>query len=412
MVGGSPTKSKLLTLMREAVKGGAEWLDKELDDVDSKIKKPWSFWKVSNITLQLKAHIDKGASKPYIGFHFGLDAKCSGPQIGGLLSGDVKMLLACGFSLKEVNDAYENTQLALEKAGFHGLTRDDVKVVFMATFYGQGWGALCKRPKKEDDKFTMNAFRVIHGDDEVTDVEAAKLFHKTVISSFGSKLLELRRKIQNFGQKYVGKGEVQTLYATSPSFLFPDGFKAAMKYKKEMDIFGNIKDGKVPFKLECGLTSFFFADWAMETEELDLGRESFNAFVNLIQGIDALLARLIISYLGELGVRHVISIHDCFRVDVNSVDKLPEAIKFAYYELFGSPTNEKTNNLPYGMDILKLFFEGHKEALLPEYKPYAEGFNQFWENRQGKVIRRLKMVSGHKLGDLITRLGECYFFSK
>jgi len=105
------------------------------------VKKPWSFVKAAKIMLELHNHIHKDGVKPYIGMAFGLDAKCSGPQLGALMVGDGDLAAACGFSMKQIEDAYHRCINYCETAGFTGLTRDVVKKPFMGIFYGQGWMA-------------------------------------------------------------------------------------------------------------------------------------------------------------------------------------------------------------------------------------------------------------------------------
>jgi len=105
------------------------------------VNKAWSFVKAAELLIKLTHHIKKGTDKPYIGMAFGLDAKCSGPQLGALMVGDAELAAACGFSMTQVADAYHRAIESCDKAGFHNLTRNDIKKAFMGIFYGQGWKA-------------------------------------------------------------------------------------------------------------------------------------------------------------------------------------------------------------------------------------------------------------------------------
>jgi hypothetical protein len=58
------------------------------------VTKPYSFTKGMRILNAL----EKG-ERPYIGMAFGLDAKCSGPQYGAIMTGDRKIARATGFAV-------------------------------------------------------------------------------------------------------------------------------------------------------------------------------------------------------------------------------------------------------------------------------------------------------------------------
>lgn len=58
------------------------------------VTKPYSFTKAVRVLNAL----EKG-ERPYIGMAFGLDAKCSGPQYGAIMTGDREIARATGFSV-------------------------------------------------------------------------------------------------------------------------------------------------------------------------------------------------------------------------------------------------------------------------------------------------------------------------
>ena len=58
------------------------------------VTKPYSFTKAMRIFNALV-----NGERPYIGMAFGLDAKCSGPQYGAIMTGDRKIARATGFSV-------------------------------------------------------------------------------------------------------------------------------------------------------------------------------------------------------------------------------------------------------------------------------------------------------------------------
>ena len=83
-------------------KDAADWIMeqtklKDNDLTNEMVSKPYSFCKAMRILSEL----EKG-NKPYIGMAFGLDAKCSGPQYGAIMTGDRKIAAATGFVVQAV----------------------------------------------------------------------------------------------------------------------------------------------------------------------------------------------------------------------------------------------------------------------------------------------------------------------
>ena len=144
------------------------------------------------------------------------------------------------------------------------------------------------------------------------------------------------------------------------------------------------------------------------TKEYAYADYARTGFVNMIQASDALLARLIIVNAKKLGAQHIIAIHDCFRVNIHDMAILEDAIKMSYHELFSSNTNTVTENLPLGMDILGMYFEGSKEATKEEYKGECGYHSQFFKNG----TRTLRSVNGVRFNKLINELGTTYYFDK
>ncbi len=362
------------------------------------VGKPWSFVKAAKIMKQLKA-----GHRPYIGMAVGLDAKCSGPQIASLMVGDIQIAQACGMSLVEVDDAYKLAQIALEKVGFIGVTRAIIKKPYMGIFYGQGWAAFTNTKSMVNDEMG-DLVRVLYGTGPAVD-DIAKAFHSTILSSFGNKMNAVRGKIKEYAKVTQGR---------TKHFL-PDGFEVAMNYKIKVNALNELVEydtKQYDMFITNNTESYKFINMQMKTKAVHTGDFARNGFVNMIQGVDGLIARLIVINLQRLGAKHIISVHDCFRVNINDMELLKKAIKMAYQALFGWVENKKTGDLPKGTDILALYFEGANRQLIEGEEGYM--VTQF---RATSKKRKMPKIQGHYLSDVIDALGDSkeggsYYFAK
>ena len=364
---------------------------------DRLVAKPWSFVKATFIWLEL----NKG-NKPYIGMAVGLDAKCSGPQYGAIMSGDALVAAACGMTLEQADkDAYQRAVSELEAAGFVGFTRNGVKKSFMGVFYGQGAAAFTDiKQLLKDEQFEVVNVLYPEG---VASEDIAKAFHKAITKSFGPAMIALRARFKEFTDKVSGR----------IGHMMPDGCKVQMNYKVKVNIlneemeFGTVAPDVTVTTSE---NTYKFIKFAVNTKEVHEGDFVRNGFVNMIQAVDALVARLIIVHLGRLGATNVISVHDCFRVNVTEMHLLEQAIKNAYLDLFGNKMNCKTKDLPLGQDILAMYFEG-ANAAIPEGSAKVTPVTQFI-TLKGKSFRKMNKIQGHTLADIINGLGVSYYFAK
>jgi hypothetical protein len=370
---------------------------KELGDVEfiltnlisEEVKKPWSFVKAARIMSELQA-----GNRPYIGMAVGLDAKCSGPQLGALMVGDQQIAAACGMTLVEVADAYHRAIEQLEKAGFVGIDRAGIKKAYMGVFYGQGYMAYTSHEVGEQLWTSMYGSVQAPANDDI-----AKSFHKALTASFGSKMVGVRQLVRNYADTTTGRTK----------HFMPDGFEVAMNYKEQVNIHGELMmwdTAKYDVRLRNNAETYKFINFQLRTMETHVGDFARNGFVNMIQATDALVARLIIVHLKRLGAKHIISVHDCFRVNVTEMHLLEQAIKLAYMDLFGNEWNNATKDLPMGTDILGLYFEGANRQLVDGVEPVM--VSQFFES--GK--RRMKKVGGVAMNELINSLGTSYYFAK
>lgn len=360
--------------------------DKTQDDL---VSKPWNFVKFSKLIRELQS-----GNKPYIGVAVGLDAKCSGPQLGALMVGDQKLAAACGFTLEELEDAYALAIKELEKAGFMGLTRGDVKKPYMGIFYGQGAAAF-----EDITEVTSRVWEVIHNGSPVPVDGRAAEFHKAITASFGVKMTSVRNKIRAYSKITQGRTK----------YFMPDGFEVTMNYKQQVNVLGEFMSydtEKYDVRISNNAEAFKFINFQLKTLEVHVGDFARNGFVNLIQATDALLARLIIVHLKRMGAKHIISVHDCFRVNVTEVHMLEAAIKQAYMDLFGCPKITQTEDLPMGTDILQLYFQGANRQLVQG--EVGSMITQF----TSKGTRYLQKINGQYVKGLIYALGQSYYFAK
>jgi hypothetical protein len=370
---------------------------KELGDVQfiitnletEEVKKPWSFVKAAHIMSELQA-----GNRPYIGMAVGLDAKCSGPQLGALMVGDQKIAAACGMTLEELEDAYHLAIAELAKAGFTGITRDGIKKAYMGVFYGQGYAAFTNK-EEIGEELTASLYGTGPADEDT-----AKRFHKALSASFGSKMIGVRNLIRGYKDITIGRTK----------HFMPDGFEVAMNYKVHVNALNEIMEydtAKYDVTLRNNAESYKFINFQMRTMHTHEGDFARNGFVNMIQATDALIARLIVVHLKRLGATHIISVHDCFRVNVTEMHLLEQAIKLAYHDLFGGEYNNSTADLPMGTDILALYFQGANRQLIEG----CEGamVSQFFE---GSQKRRMRKVNGVAVKELIEQLGTSYYFAK
>ena len=383
--------------VRDAIKelkelGEVQFIIKHDQDEMSHVKKPWSFVKAARIMRELQA-----GNRPYIGTAVGLDAKCSGPQLGALMVGDQGLAAACGMTIEKLDDAYQIAVQHLEKAGFVGFTRSGIKKAYMGVFYGQGWAAFTDVADLIDEG-QLEVVEVLYGDQPAND-DTAKAFHKVLVSSFGAKMIGVRNLMRQYGKLSIGRTK----------HFMPDGFEVAMNYKVKVNALGErIEFGTETPDIHLQNNSDFykFMNFAMKTKEVHEGDFARNGFVNMIQATDALIARLIVVHLKRLGAKHIISVHDCFRVNITEMHLLEKAIKLAYQDLFGGEFNNSTKDLPHGTDILALYFQGANKQLVD--MDDAKMVSQFFDS--GK--RRMRKINGVPVSDLIDSLGVTYYFAK
>ena len=386
-----------------AVNDDVNFILRNIDGLRS-IKKPWEFVKVAKIITKLR-----NGERIYIGVAIGYDAKGSGIQLGALMVSDEAMLMNCGFTSKEVDDVYVRAVNSLEQAGIKNMTRNGIKKAFMSVYYGAGVSAMMDEDTVLNiDNCFDNMWLDINKENEHWCEERAKTIHTAITKSFGQKLIRLRAAIKNAGYNYK-LDEVK--YDKPLKHMMPNGFEVSMDYRLCVDIDGETiyNNEGVNARVESLGINETYENYSHTSDEYDYAAYGRKGFVNMIQGVDAVLASLIIHNCNKLGAKHVICVHDCFRVNVNDVEILEKAIKLAYLELFGHMNNEPTENLN-NLDILGQYFIGSQIASKDEYKHLDQTQNQFFPGHDKRRI--LSKVDGIKLVDLINDFDNTAYFGK
>ena len=405
----------------ENITSASKFIIRELElGQKSQCKKPWSFIKAVVLRKKLMMHINEPGKygAPYIGMAFGLDAKCSGPQIGALMTADEFIAQACGFTTQQVDDAYKMATVACINAGFPEIKRHIIKKPYMGIFYGQGAGAFFDYSQKDmqDDSFRELIALIAKGPEADLEQNAVR-FHKAIEGSFGN-MSGLREAIKKAHIGFDDQGKPYFKTGRATTHLMPDGFVVRMNYKVELDIEGNqitsLNEGQ-DVSVFSGCVEHKFKKQKFRTKMDNLGDYARTGFVNMIQATDGLLARLIINNLHQrYSAQHIIVVHDCFRVNINDMidGKLHAAIQDSYEQLFGNKRDEKVGYMRQGTDIIKMYFEGVNEV---SNEPSQHIPSQFDVDGD----RHLDDIMGEEIMDLIddmentlTGEGRSYFFAK
>ena len=280
------------------------------------------------------------------------------------------------------------------------------KDLFVMIFYGSGADNLFNLSSVE--QYVLDAvFSDCDGYDE--HHERAVKVRDAISASFGSGVKQLRAKFTNAGWDF----ENECSKIDSPvEYYMADGVKIAMQYFEKTNIDGDVINRDVTASnvvVDYGNGAHYAKKFNVETNDYDLGSYGRKGFVNFIQATDALLARLIIVNCKRLGVTHIVSIHDCFRVNVTQLPLLREAIKEAYRTLFLGNKDEVKDDLPLGIDGVNLYFSGFKNSVKPEYQDSHPSHTLFYGNGYNKINK----VNGVYFSTLINSLGKgSSYFSK
>ena len=376
------------------------------------VSKPYSFTKAMRILSALE-----NGERPYIGMAFGLDAKCSGPQYGAIMTGDRQIAAATGFieatTKQQRRDAYERAVAACEAAGIHGTTRANIKKAYMGIFYGQGSAAFGKVENYGGKQgHNIDLLPIImdiicaYDPENETELEAqAKMFHSAIESSFG-EMRALRSMMKAAHYEYVEGGII--VHTTRPTMYdIGDGTWISMDYKEKIDINGNSEQFDVEFPdvdITIGDVTEKFPKMGFKTKNHDLVMHGRSGFVNMIQGTDALVARHIVSNMGKLGAQHTIAVHDCFRTNINDYldGKLHKAIEEAYVTIFAKKTEENG-------DILSNYFKAVRLAGgLNKFGPSTKMFMENGMSKVGDVTKIARSLQNENLG----KTEGAYYFAK
>lgn len=275
---------------------------------------------------------------------FGLDAKCSGTQYLAFIAGCFKMAKATGLTDEEVAgiDPYMMSLVELGKIIGKSTTecikalegsdsidprkgRGMIKTPYMAIQYGGGKAAL----------MGSRDFRLAMIDMGIVDEEAREEFCllcieaiKEALGDWINKFIELSTEACTRKLNETGK-HTFTYYHT-------DGFFVNKQTKPKLDVCA-------PFKLKYGSRMHDNLDFGMFKDDkpwtvkamMPTAEECARTFVvNFVQGIDALVARMIGKHAELKGLRGFTSIHDCFRSCLADAPMMMDVIRDAYNEVF------------------------------------------------------------------------------
>ena len=393
------------------------WYD-NTNNLQEVVKKPWSFVKAMGYLADL---LD--GKKPNIKMGFGLDAKCSGPQLGAIVSNDEFMMAACGLLFEgmegksddpyqmAVNRLYDETKVLV--------TRNGIKKAYMAAYYGAGWKSFLNEVTVENvDGF----YDTLYGGKP--SAEMAKALHKAILSTFG-KMKALMDELK--------KNAFDPFTQQRLSIAMPDGFNIEFDYREveylggefSKDYLEGLKEtfggkskefakqnAKVAFKIYVAGKKDLSFDLPHVVQPFkDHEEEARKTWVNFIQGLDSLVASLIIDNCRMAGITHVSPVHDCFRVPVTQYHLLQDCITQAYMELFGQEVNQPTVRLPRGTNLLGLVFKS-VEAISAD-TPYGDRkkltptrWSQFNRCKENGSSLRAKSLVGRILNP------KSYYFDK
>ena len=281
---------------------------------------------------------DKGEADSRLGF--GPDAKCSGAQIFSILAGCKDLAEACGLvtgyterpadpykrSALCVNEVAQTVRAALQPNRL--ITRDEIKVPFMAIQYGGGVPAL--RYKKFEP--TMDSLGI--------DLENRDQFCKKVVIE--GIQLALGEKVGSFieGLREAVAQYCETYDVDYFEYRHIDGFKVTKRGEAEVMMtaepfiinYGREGQGVIFGSLEKK------TGWFIESRTTGLlQRQNFIHYfpVHFIQGLDAVMARKIALGAKKLGLRGYSTIHDQFRVCLEDAPALREkVIPEVYMDMF------------------------------------------------------------------------------
>ena len=291
-------------------------------------KKPVTYARMCETYASFEEH---GVASCTIGY--GLDAKCSGTQYIAIYAGDANMARATGLTThaEKVLDPYLQSLEILFKNNPTlkdlGLDRGFIKTPYMAVQYGGGVNALmsskdfhaalsekgitCFIQREEIAEACVDSIREALGD--------------TINRFFEEVEAAVLRKCEALGKDFFQYKHSDGLLVKKPGYekeeLSPS-FTLRIE-ELEQTVFGQLDEHGKPT-----------GTWEMPSKTPDMEKFARTFTVNLIQGIDALVARTFIIKAAEAGLRGITSIHDCFRCCLADAPKMRKVIADTYYEVF------------------------------------------------------------------------------
>jgi len=317
--------------MEKVVKAPVAFLVAYLNSGSEALGCPFMYVRIVIDLMHLETH-----GKVMSGIVSGLDAKCSGTQIYAIVTGNLELLRACGFSSTKVADPYELCCQHIKH--IWDVSREIMKKPYMSVQYGGGIPALV------NNRELMAALNL---QDSAAQYKGAELLIDVVKDVLGSRIDMLK------GMVYENiLHSLEAAKKTSIAYKHTDGFR--VKYEAYPQITITHKYSEVRYAPGLKGKHIFFGSKVKDIglqadDDKPTAKEFARTFmVNWIQGIDALLARTIIKKADEAGIP-IVAIHDCFRTSLDCVHLLKGIIQEAYIEVFLE--NDQLANLGKQLNI-------------------------------------------------------------
>lgn len=270
------------------------------------------------VRMCLDLHDINSKGEVYCSMPIGYDAKCSGTQYLAICAGDMRMLKATGFTDVKVRDPY---QMCADL--WKGMEREIIKKPYMVVQYGGGKRAILK--ERELMNVLLQKLPLYAGDED----KIAQQLIDTVNEVLGPRITSWKEIVSQAVLDKCNKDDVEYF-----EYTHIDGFVVNKPCRETVAI----TDHYTSIRYQAS-TRISFGSRDKNTGMTMKGKPSRDEFartfvVNYIQGLDALVARTVAVKCKGAGIKGFVSIHDCFRTNVEDVSKLMDIIKQTYIELF------------------------------------------------------------------------------
>lgn len=368
IAGGKWCDAKMLTRVAQNPAGALQ----NLLSRDDAPKKPFTYVRLALDWFQFET---TGACDSRVGF--GLDAKCSGTQYLAFIAGNLEMAQATGLvdsdskaadpyqlSLVQLmkllsRSSYQPDQATLDAHLNKKTGRNFIKTPYMAVQYGGGKAALLGN--KDFCQYVKQQLQI---DGSKLD-DFAELCVDAVHAALGEKINKFIEQTQKavlemcekLGKEFFSYRHTDGQVVHKPCFPSEEvcePFSIRVDSQTRV-IFGQQNEGKA---------------WSIRSANPTKEEFVRTFVVNYIQGIDALVARVVAKHAKKAGLRGFTSIHDCFRCCLADAPQMMDVIRAAYIEVFVD--NNQFEHLAKQLGGINMYHENivTKELLMSEHAYY------------------------------------------